>query len=174
MGSNTIPSISYRLANLPGGYALASRRSRLDNGHSDWVNPKGCQRVAGGRHAFTGRPPGNAVKDVNHPRRGDRTSEPARSGQTGRCWVWHPSRVLTYPTRFSGGRSGTFRNDHRLPSANPPGWWRALSCWRLAARLWTFRLGQPEGLPDGSRRSPWVQGATSGERRKKFQSPRTG
>jgi hypothetical protein len=95
----------------------------LDFGHSDSLNPKGCQRVAGGRRSFMARrPPGKGSGEVNHPGWGDRAFEPARSGRTGRRRLWHPSRVLVQPTRLSGGRSGTRRNDHRLPSGNPPGW----------------------------------------------------
>ena len=74
------------------------------------------------------------------------------------------SGVLNHPTRFSGGRSPSALNDHRLPSDNPPGWlpfelgecphsrkWRerALECGHSGS-------GNPKGMPDGSRRSPRV------------------
>ena len=45
----------------------------LEFGHSGSVNPKGCQRVAGGRRGFWGRrPPGTAPKIIEF-----RSAEPA-------------------------------------------------------------------------------------------------
>ena len=39
--------------------------------------------------------------------------------------------------------------------------------------VWTFWVGQPAGLPEGSRRSPGVMGAaTSGQRRRRSPAPR--
>ena len=40
--------------------------------------------------------------------------------------------------------------------------------------VWTFRLGQPEGLPEGSRRSLWVWGAATSGHPRKSPAPRTG
>ena len=41
--------------------------------------------------------------------------------------------------------------------------------------VWTFWIGQPAGLPEGSRRSPGVMGAaTSGQRRRRSPAPGRG
>ena len=117
----------------------------LEFGHSDSLNPKGCQRVAGGRRSFMARrPPGRGLGEVNHPGWGDRAFEPARSGRTGRRRLWHPSRVLAQPTRLSGGRSGTRRNDHRLSSGNPSGWlpFQSTECPNFSDAVTKLRLGR--------------------------------
>ena len=64
--------------------ALSSKGGEgVEFGHSGLVNPKGCQKVAGGRRGFGGRrPPGNGAGDLLHPGRGARpASEPDRAGQ---------------------------------------------------------------------------------------------
>ena len=72
------------------------------------------------------------------------------------------SGVREHPTRFSGGRSPLALNDDRLPSGNPPGWPsfqpagypHSRKWWESSPRVWAFMSSQPEGLPDGSRKSP--------------------
>ena len=91
----------------PRGSAAIEPREAF--GHSGWVNPKGCQRVAGGHRGSGGRrPPGNSAEDVRTPAGGARlvTAEPTRSGQAVACpgRLWHPSGVRGHPTRFPGGR----------------------------------------------------------------------
>ena len=85
------------------------------------VNPKGCQRVAGGRRGLRGRrPPGNGAGDVLHPGRGARPAAVLTRVDEGP--VLAPLRGARSRTRLSGGRSPLALNDHRLPSGNPPGW----------------------------------------------------
>ena len=97
----------------------------LEFGHSGLVNPKGCQRVAGGRRSPTPRrPPGNGAGDVLHPGRGaGPAAEPSRSEQAPLA----PRRGARSRTQLSGGRSPLALNDHRPPSGNPPGWPRPVS-----------------------------------------------
>jgi hypothetical protein len=123
----------------------------LEFGHFGSVNPKGCQKVAGGRRGFWGRrPPGNSAGDVLHPGKGARlVSDPRRAARSVARWsrLWHPAGVLGLATRFAGGRSGEGGNDHRLPSANPPGW----PPFRLAkGKNSSGALGQ-RALPSSSR-----------------------
>ena len=77
---------------------------RLAFGHSGFVNPQGCQRVAGGRRGLRGRrPPGNRAGDVLHPGRGARSvSEPDRTGQGS---TLASLRCARFPTPSSGDRS---------------------------------------------------------------------
>ena len=77
---------------------------RLAFGHSGFVNPQGCQRIAGGRRGLRGRrPPGNRAGDVLHPGRGARpASKPARVGQGS---TLASLRCARFPTPSSGDRS---------------------------------------------------------------------
>ncbi len=67
--------------------------------------PEGSRKSPG---VWGRRPPDNSVGDFMHPGRGARlvaAATRAGDGLAGKGWVWHPSGVLRYPTRFSGGRS---------------------------------------------------------------------
>src|ERR1039458_9858966 len=120
MESNTIPNISFKLA------------------HSEWLNPKGCQMVAGGRHAFRGRPPGNAVKAVNHPGWGDRTSEPVGLGRGDRGRSSPGLAPLQGAPPSDTAFRWSFRDmGERPPSNNPPVQCRAR---KPVACAWTWGI----------------------------------
>ncbi|GEM_PF-2816933 len=152
-----------------------SFRAALESGSAGLVNPKGCQRVAGGRRGFGGRrPPGNGAARVPYPGRGARlvAAEPDRDWRCHKEPNWHPFGVRDHPMRFPGGRPPFGPADHRLPSTNPAGWppsvssgqsGQTLTGFRACPGVWQCWVSQPEGLPEGSRRLPGIWGpATSG------------
>src|ERR1017187_758092 len=83
----------------PLGVHYPQRRSplllwkRLEFGHSEWVNPKGCQRVAGGRRGFFGAATSGQRRSRSPaPRMGCQTVtvEPARIWRCPIELSWHP------------------------------------------------------------------------------------
>jgi len=98
---------------------------RLEFGHSGWVNPEGCQRVVGGRRGFGGGDLRTAAQETLCTPAGVPDSSLRR---LERVMVWQVRVGSGTPPGCSAIRRGFpvvvppfALNDHRLPSANPPG-----------------------------------------------------
>jgi len=97
-----------------------ARRVSLESGHSGLVNPKGCQRVAGGRWTYGASDLWVAAQEMSCTPEGvpDLHLGPFEQAQKP---LWHPFRGASSQMRLSGGRSPLALNDRRLPSGNPTG-----------------------------------------------------
>ena len=109
-------------------FSMISLRKGLESGHSPAPNPKGCERVAGGRRGGSG---GGDLRVTAWRMSCTPAGVAARRGS-----IWHPSAVRETKPRFPVVVLPLAPNDHRLPSVNPPGWLPTRSRWSSSAGRW--------------------------------------